>query len=58
MKGLLEANTYAAMKTLCVVIWIGKDGKPLESAVRKAEVAGSYTKQKQGVVLKRLASMD
>jgi len=58
LKDLLEANTYAGMKTMCVVLWIGETGKPLESAVRKAKVAGSYTKQKQGVVLKRLAAME
>jgi N-sulfoglucosamine sulfohydrolase len=54
LQDLLEGNTYAAMKTLNVVYFIGEDGRSLESAVRLLEPTGTYTKQKQGVVLSRL----
>lgn len=54
LKDLLEGNTYAAMKTLNVVYFIGEDGKPLESAVKLVKPTGSYAKQKQGVVLSSL----
>ena len=54
LKDLLEGNTYAAMKTLNVVYFIGEDGKPLVSAVKLFKPTGSYAKQKQGVVLSSL----
>ena len=57
LKDLLEANTYASMRTISIVNWIGDEAKPLESAVKKHKPVGSYTKQRQGVVLNRLKAV-
>ena len=57
LKNLLEANTYASMRTLSVIAWIGEGAKPIEAAVKKHKGVGSYTKQRQGVILKNFAAM-
>jgi N-sulfoglucosamine sulfohydrolase len=51
LKSLLEGQTYAAMKTLTVVSWIGNEARALVPAIRKLKPRGTYTKQRQAVVL-------
>jgi hypothetical protein len=58
LENLLKGNTYAAMKTLNVVYFLGADGKSLDTAVKLLKPSGSYTKQKQGVVLSSLRGFE
>ncbi|TWU40386.1 Sulfatase [Novipirellula artificiosorum] len=52
---LLESQTYASMKTLSVIYWIGEEARPLLPAIEKLKPEGKYTVQRQAVVLDRFA---
>ncbi|MFK7811358.1 MAG: sulfatase-like hydrolase/transferase [Maribacter sp.] len=54
LKELINTNTYAAMKTLTVVHWIGKDAKVLIPALQSMKVEGKYTIRKKKIVLESL----
>ena len=57
LKVLLESQTYALMKTLSVISWIGEEARSLAPAIKKLKPKGSHTKQRQGVVLANLAAI-
>lgn len=57
LKRLLESQTYASMKTLTVINWIGCEARSLAPAIKNLKPAGKYTKQRQGVILANFAAM-
>jgi HEAT repeat protein len=57
LKRLLESQTYASMKTLMVVNWIGGEARSLAPAIKNLKPAGKYSKQRQGVILANFAAM-
>lgn len=56
LKRLLESQTYASMKTLSVIYWIGQGARSLVAAIKKLKPEGKYTKQRQAVVLANFAA--
>jgi hypothetical protein len=57
LKRLLESQTYASMKTLTVINWIGSEARSLAPAIKSLKPAGKYTQQRQGVILANFAAM-
>ena len=60
LRNLLESQTYAAMKTLTVINWIGQEGRVLVPAIRKFKIKGDgpkakYARQRQGFILANFA---
>ncbi len=57
LKRLLESQTYASMKTLIVINWIGGEARSLAPAIKNLKPASKYAKQRQGVILANFAAM-
>jgi hypothetical protein len=56
LEALLTANTYASMRTLTVVGWMGQEALPLKAAVRHHKAIGTYTKRRKNKILKDFAT--
>lgn len=56
LEELLAANTYASMRTLSVVSWIGEEALPLQKAVKNHQALGNYTEQRQERILESFSN--